>query len=608
MSEDGFINLNKDIGGTSQDVVAAIKRLLRVKTGHCGTLDPLAQGVLPICIGKATRLSELVMGREKTYIGKICFGESTDSYDAAGVVTAVADASALTKEKLEAVIPGFIGKIRQIPPAISAIKQGGVPLYKRARRGEALTLTPREVEIYAISLLEFVPGTRAYARIKVVCGQGTYIRSLAFDIGGALDLPAHLCALNRIKTGDFNLEDAYTLDEVREMTARDDFSFVIPMSQAIAFIPKITVDKSQMTRISHGNDISSQCDLADNSLVRVEDETGRLLAMGRIRENKQGRIVKLEKVLIEAKNEMACAIGNFDGLHLGHRALFEVLHRQKTITGSQSAVLTFDPHPLALIRGKAPCLLTDEKLKIALLRENFDIDKVVTLDFDRKIMNSSPEAFVDEIIVKKLKAEHIVVGYNFTFAAHGAGTPALLQNLCKAQGIGVTIVDAVEGDYGLISATNIRAHLAKSDLDAVNEMLGYWFVLNGEVIYGNRIGHSIGFPTANFRLGDHQAAPTQGVYAARIEYDGVTYDGVANFGMRPTIGGEVLPQVEAHLFDVDICLYGENIRVWFGKYLRAEKRFSGLSELQSQIARDCADARRFLADIPPNKHLPKRLG
>lgn len=273
-----------------------------------------------------------------------------------------------------------------------------------------------------------------------------------------------------------------------------------------------------------------------------------------------------------------------------------------------SAVLTFAPHPLSLIRGMPPRLITGESLKCELLHENFAVERVITLPFDRALMNSTPEQFVQQVIIRQLQASHVVVGYNFTFAAGGAGDAALLRELCANHGIDVTVVDEVDGAYGLVSSTNIREHLAEGDLTAVNEMLGYWFVMAGEVIVGNRIGRTIGFPTANFRPAADQAAPPIGVYATRIEHRGITYDGVANFGFRPTVGGETLPLVEAHIFDRDIELYGENIRVWFGQFMRPEKRFAGLSELQRQIELDSRLAREFLQPLPANKHLPKRIG
>ena len=242
-----------------------------------------------------------------------------------------------------------------------------------------------------------------------------------------------------------------------------------------------------------------------------------------------------------------------------------------------------------------------------MLTQYFDIDKVVTLEFDQQVMNSSPEEFVEEIICRRLKANSLVVGFNFTFASKGQGDSALLRQLAGEKGIDVTVVDEVDSEYGTVSSTQIRRHLAEGDMEAVNNMLGYWFVMEGMVIHGNHLGRTLGFPTANFRVAADQAMPPKGVYAVRIQHGEHTYDGVANFGFKPTVGGEDEPLVEAFLFDTEQDLYGENIRVWFGKFLRPEKRFSGIEELRRQIAANCREAREFFAQIPANSHLPKPL-
>ncbi|NLF80451.1 MAG: bifunctional riboflavin kinase/FAD synthetase [Clostridia bacterium] len=608
MSYVGFINLNKETGISSQHAVAAIKRLLHVKSGHCGTLDPLAEGVLPICLGRATRLSGLVMGREKTYIGVICFGAATISYDAGSEVTAEADAAGLTKQALLDVLPRFTGAIDQVPPAVSALKKDGVPLYKRVRRGERVELKPRPVMIYSLRLLDFTPGARAYATIEVECGQGAYIRSLAYHLGQALGLPAHLAGLQRTKNGDFLLENAVTIAQIQAMAEAGDFSFIRPMSEALSFMPVVNVGMADKTAISHGREICCPPQFAAGSRLRVEDGAGNLLAIGEVICRDGEWKIKTAKVLIDPQPPLACAIGNFDGLHLGHQALFRQLYRIKQARSTLSAVLTFAPHPLSLIRGMPPRLITGESLKGELLQENFAVERVITLPFDRALMNSTPEQFIEQVIIRQLQASHIVVGYNFTFAAGGAGDAALLRELCAKYDIEVLVVDEVDGAYGLVSSTNIREHLAEGDLAAVNEMLGYWFVMGGEVIVGNRIGRTIGFPTANFLPAADQAAPPTGVYASRIEHQGKTYDGIANFGFRPTVGGEALPLVEAHIFDQEIELYGENIRVWFGQFIRPEKRFADLIELQRQIEQDSRLARKFLRPLPANKHLPKRIG
>ena len=604
MSYDGFINLYKEVGGSSQNAVSAIKHILHAKVGHCGTLDPLASGVLPVCVGKATRLAELVMTGEKKYIGTVCFGRATDSYDAGGEITARADASAVTQQAVAAVIPGFIGDIMQTAPVISALKKDGLPLYKRARRGEQVTAPTRQVHIDDIRLLDFIPGSLAYAKIEVTCGHGVYIRSLAHDLGEALGYPAYLSALERISCGKFDKEDAYTLEQIRQMFAAGDTGFIIPMEDKIGFLTAITANKRQLQSVSHGNDLRCSGQIP-GTLLRICDEGGKLAALAKV--STDGRWAQVSKVFIEAQNDLACAIGNFDGLHLGHRALFKSLHQQKQQRGCRTAVLTFEPHPLKVIRGEAPPLLTSEKLKNDMLTQYFDIDKVVTLEFDQQVMNSSPEEFVEEIICRRLKANSLVVGFNFTFASKGQGDSALLRQLAGEKGIDVTVVDEVDSEYGTVSSTQIRRHLAEGDMEAVNNMLGYWFVMEGMVIHGNHLGRTLGFPTANFRVAADQAMPPKGVYAVRIQHGEHTYDGVANFGFKPTVGGEDEPLVEAFLFDTEQDLYGENIRVWFGKFLRPEKRFSGIEELRRQIAANCREAREFFAQIPANSHLPKPL-
>ncbi len=607
MSYDGFINLDKEIGGSSQHAVSALKRLLHEKAGHCGTLDPLAGGVLPVCVGKATRLADIVMRGDKTYAATVCFGRSTESYDAGGEVTAEADASMLTREQVAAALPRLIGEIEQTAPVISAIKKDGIPLYKRARRGEAVTAPCRRVRIDAIRLVDFVPGKLAYAKVEVDCGHGVYIRSLAHDLGEAVGLPAYLTGLRRTRCGNFRIEDAYTLAQIEEMLLRDDRSFLRPMEDELADVPKVTAAENRIYAVSHGNDIYCPEDIPAERTVQVTDGGGKLLALGRTAEDGNRKIVKIDKVFIEPRRDLICAVGNFDGLHLGHRALFATLAARKKACGGKTAALTFAPHPLELITGQAPPLLTAETLKNELLLEYFGVDKVITIPFTQEVMNSDPRRFVEEVVAEQVHATELVVGYNFTFAKDGAGNAGMLKELCAERGIGVTVVDEVSGRYGAISSTHIREKLDEGDLDAVNDMLGYWFVTEGVVEKGNQIGRTIGFPTANFRLEPGQAMPPKGVYAVRVQYDGHTYGGVANFGFKPTIGGEVSPLMEACLFDAELDLYGEKIRVWLGRFLRPEKKFADVEELKREIAKNCREAREFLAATPQNKHLPKVL-
>lgn len=625
---DGFINIDKAPGLSSHDVVAQLKRLLRphlgsFKIGHCGTLDPAATGVLPVAVGRATRLSQFVMGQEKRYVGEVTFGIATDSYDGQGTRLAESDASFVTADKVAELLPCFCGSIMQAPPAVSAIKRGGEPLYKKVRRGEEVRTEPRPVMIYDITLLDFkADGPHPRARLEVSCGQGAYIRSLAHDLGEALGCGAHLSALRRTKVGGFTAEDAFTLEQVAALLeqSRVEESFLIPMNRAVSHLKALTLPERALRTAAHGNDVrlnGAEIDGRDllEQPLRIMDGADRLLGVAHLHTNEQGYLLSMDKVLIDADAYdekqpplVACAIGNFDGLHLGHRALMEKLYEIKTRYGGSSAVVTFSPHPLTLIRGKAPVLLTGERLKDELLLEHFGVDEIVTLIFDEKLMNSTPEQFVDDVIVDRLGVKEIVVGYNFTYAARGAGTAETLKEQCAARGINVNIIPEVDSRLGTVSSTNVRSRLQQGHLDEVNELLGYWFCMEGEVIHGNHIGRTIGFPTANFVPEEGQAVMTNGVYAGRIEYRGATYDGVINFGVKPTIGGETRPLVEANLFDVDIDLYEDTIRVYFGKFLRPERKFSGLPELTAQIAADSRHAREFLAQCDAKKHLPKRIG
>jgi tRNA pseudouridine55 synthase len=195
-------------------MVSLMRRLTGVRRiGHVGTLDPLATGVLPVAIGQATRLIEYLDDGEKRYVATVRFGETTDTYDADGEVTARGDASKLTAEQVEAALDRFIGEIEQKPPAYSAIKVAGKPLYRYAREGADVAIAARRVRIDAIELRGF-DAERADAELEVACGKGTYIRSLAHDVGQQLGCGAHLAALRRTRSGGFGIDEAHTVEAI----------------------------------------------------------------------------------------------------------------------------------------------------------------------------------------------------------------------------------------------------------------------------------------------------------------------------------------------------------------------------------------------------------
>jgi tRNA pseudouridine55 synthase len=214
----GFLNIDKPAGWTSHDVVARVRRLIGERhVGHAGTLDPAATGVLPVAVGSATKVLEYLSESSKTYLAEITFGVETDSYDLDGQLTKISDASAVTREDVEPALEQFRGAIEQIPPMHSAIKIGGKKLYELARQGEIIERAPREVAINLLTLLDWSPPV---ATLLIDCSKGTYIRSLARDIGDKVGVGAHLSNLVRIRTGPFFICESWTISELEAIDMR----------------------------------------------------------------------------------------------------------------------------------------------------------------------------------------------------------------------------------------------------------------------------------------------------------------------------------------------------------------------------------------------------
>jgi tRNA pseudouridine55 synthase len=223
---DGAILIDKPVGPTSHDVVDAIRRRFQIKkVGHCGTLDPNATGLLIIVLGRGTKLSERLMGDDKVYEGTIKFGETTDSYDADGEIIASLPVPPLTLEQLNEEAAKFIGDQMQMPPMVSAIKKNGVPLYKLARKGIEVEREPRLIHIYNFRFTKYA---KPLGEFRVACTKGTYVRSIAHDLGQKLGCGAHLATLRRSVSGKFDVADATKLDDVLDLTVAELEKKVIP--------------------------------------------------------------------------------------------------------------------------------------------------------------------------------------------------------------------------------------------------------------------------------------------------------------------------------------------------------------------------------------------
>src|SRR5271154_3975054 len=229
---DGAILIDKPAGPTSHDVVDAIRRRFQIKkVGHCGTLDPNATGLLIIVLGRGTKLSEKLMGDDKIYEGVIKFGETTNSYDADGEILETKTAPALTLEQLNEAATAFTGDQMQMPPMVSAIKKGGVPLYKLARKGIEVEREPRLVHIYNFRFTNY---SEPLGQFRLACTKGTYVRSIAHDLGQKLGCGAHLATLRRNASGKFDVADAMCLDDVLKLTATELEKKVIPFLKLAA--------------------------------------------------------------------------------------------------------------------------------------------------------------------------------------------------------------------------------------------------------------------------------------------------------------------------------------------------------------------------------------
>lgn len=270
----GFLNVNKPLYITSHDVVAKVRRKLGIRqVGHAGTLDPLASGVLIVCVGRATRLSDYVMASVKQYRATVRFGAFTTTDDAEGEISAQHDASGLTSTDVESALPAFIGDIEQLPPMYSAIKQGGKKLYDIARAGQTVERKLRPVSIQAITLTAWNPPE---ATLEVTCGSGTYIRSLARDLGAALGVGAYLSGLVRTASGAFNIAQAVTLDEW--LATDTPTTALIPPQTALAHAPSLTLTPEQIRAVLYGQQIEQTTPL-DAPTVFAYTGDGDLIAI-----------------------------------------------------------------------------------------------------------------------------------------------------------------------------------------------------------------------------------------------------------------------------------------------------------------------------------------
>ncbi|MGR3322828.1 MAG: bifunctional riboflavin kinase/FAD synthetase [Pseudooceanicola sp.] len=309
------------------------------------------------------------------------------------------------------------------------------------------------------------------------------------------------------------------------------------------------------------------------------------------------RIVRDHTFVSEADRGASAAIGNFDGVHLGHQAVIDLARKAGAENGAPLGVVTFEPHPRQVFAPDAPPFrLTGPQARAHRL-EKLGVEVLYELNFNRALAGLSPEDFARNVIVDGLGLRHVVVGADFHFGKGRAGDVETLKAFGDEMGFGVTVAELLEGDGACVSSTAIREALSDGRPRDAAAMLGHWHRIEGPVVRGDQRGRDLGYPTANMRL-DGLHRPKFGVYAVLVDVlDGPhagAYGGAASLGVRPQFGGAV-PNLETYLFDFKGDLYGSQISVGLVEFLRPEAKFDSLDGLIAQMEADCARARDILA-------------
>lgn len=528
---DGILVVAKEPGHTSHDVVALVRRLTGTKrVGHGGTLDPFAAGVLPVFVGLATRLVEYHMGDDKVYRATVCFGATSETDDRDGELVWTG-APAPTRAAVEAALAEFRGPILQRPPVYSALKVGGRRAYQLARRGTPPELVPRAVTIYRLELVEWddSDAARPFAALDVECGAGTYIRSLARDLGERLSCGAYLGALTRVASGPFKLAAAHSLDEVRGAAAGGPAgvtALMLPIDAGLDGLPRATLSWAEIEAVAKGQQVrpGRRPDAEPGSRLRFVGEDGTLVGIGSWR---AGRLVP-EKVFVapqgaaqaahpaggdvsalgtrETRSEpplrqvrpgnrmtvvsgvaaltwdfgrLYVAVGVFDGLHRGHQYLLRELRHAAEKAAARPAVITFDAHPEELIEGLAPPLICDPDERLVRL-EAAGVEIAVVQHFDHALRTTSYADFV-AAIRSRVELAGFAMTPDAAFGYERRGTPEALTQLGATEGFAVTVVPSFLSNGEQVRSSEIRRRIASGDLDGARALLGRPFSLTGVV-------------------------------------------------------------------------------------------------------------------------------
>lgn len=290
-------------------------------------------------------------------------------------------------------------------------------------------------------------------------------------------------------------------------------------------------------------------------------------------------------------------LGTYDGVHIGHRSILTQLINKAKETGMDSMLITFDPHPRqALGLGEISLLTTlDEKIE---LLATTGLDYLLVLPFTIEFSNQGAEDFISKVLIDQLNISEIILGYDHKFGHNREGDVHLLAEVLTKTGRFVTEIPAQDVDEIIVSSTKIRNALLQGNIDSANRLLGYKYQVNGKVVNGKQLGRTIGYPTANIEpLNGSKLIPGNGVYAVTTCIDGITYQGMMNVGIRPTVSDTNERVIEVHLFDFNSDIYGNAVTISLCHRLRGEQTFTGIEALTAQLKKDEVDSRRYFASL-----------
>lgn len=583
----GILCLYKPKGFTSFDAVAKLRGIFQMKRiGHGGTLDPLAEGVLPIFLGRACAACDIIPDREKVYKGSFRLGVSSDTQDITGTLSEAKDISHIDETAIENVLKDFRGEIMQLPPMYSAVSVNGKRLYELARKGETVERQPRKITVYSLELLSYNKES-GEGQLLISCSKGTYIRTIINDMGEALGTGAVMTALVRTKSCGLDISEAVTFETLQAEKENGDLSrFVTPVGRVFDHLPKIYLTPHEERLYRNG--------------VRLEAErigfhgSGKAAVYGSFgfigTADISGGLVKCGKTfdLREMKkcDGYTSALGIFDGVHKGHRKVIAEAVKAANENGLGPAVFTFRTDSFSADNKDLhfSCIL-DEEEKLRRIK-GCGIEYIFSPPFEL-FRDMSAEVFVKTVLKRRMNVSYVVCGEDFRCGKGAECDTDRLSKICRKYGIGFRSVKLLPDENGeKISSGRIRELISQGEVSEAARLMDGYYTVSGRVINGRRLGRTLGFPTINQKLPEFMQLPRFGVYSSEVKIFGRTYRGLSNIGVKPTVtdSGEVL--CETYIFDFDADAYGAECEVSLIGFIRSEKKFSSAEELKKQVLAD----------------------